>query len=207
MLICEARERLRERLAAELGVRWLGEPGATPARVDVVDDPAELVAAWLASEPDLVVVGAGRNQYDTLAGLRALLAWAPQVRVLVAGATAEDHELCPLVLSAGARGYLALAAAPGAASDGTPAPDRSPPATTLPVSAVPAAVASDALLSQREAQVLVAMSRGETRGEIAAELSLSPMTVKTHTRRLFRTLGVRCRAEAVAAGFRRGLLS
>ncbi len=40
-----------------------------------------------------------------------------------------------------------------------------------------------------------------------SELYLSEDTVKTHARRLFRKLGVRDRAQAVAHGFRRGLVS
>ena len=36
---------------------------------------------------------------------------------------------------------------------------------------------------------------------------LSEDTVKTHARRLFRKLGARDRAQAVAVGFRRGLVA
>lgn len=62
-------------------------------------------------------------------------------------------------------------------------------------------------LSERELQVLTRMSRGLTNGEIGRELFLSEDTVKTHARRLFRKLGVRDRAHAVAVGYQCGLLT
>ncbi len=62
-------------------------------------------------------------------------------------------------------------------------------------------------LTARELQVLLGMSRGQSNGTIGRELFLSEDTVKTHARRLFRKLKVGDRAEAVAAGFRRGILS
>ena len=43
--------------------------------------------------------------------------------------------------------------------------------------------------------------------EIGRELFVSEDTVKTHARRLFRKLGARDRAHAVAAGFRAGLVA
>ena len=51
------------------------------------------------------------------------------------------------------------------------------------------------------------MSHGKSNSAIGRELYLSEDTVKTHARRLFRKLGVNDRAQAVALGFRRGLVS
>jgi DNA-binding NarL/FixJ family response regulator len=62
-------------------------------------------------------------------------------------------------------------------------------------------------LTERELQVLRGMSQGKSNGQIGRELYLAEDTVKTHARRLFRKLGVRDRAQAVAHGFRRGLVS
>jgi DNA-binding NarL/FixJ family response regulator len=64
----------------------------------------------------------------------------------------------------------------------------------------------DPPLTERERQVLDGMSRGKTNNEIGRELFLSEDTVKTHARRLFRKLGVNDRAQAVALGFRSGLV-
>ena len=62
------------------------------------------------------------------------------------------------------------------------------------------------VLTEREQQVLVGMSRGRSNAEIGRELFLSEDTVKTHARRLFRKLEAADRAQAVAVGFRWGLV-
>ena len=61
-------------------------------------------------------------------------------------------------------------------------------------------------LTERELQVLTGMSQGKSNGQIGKDLYLSEDTIKTHARRLFRKLGVNDRAQAVALGFRRGLV-
>ena len=62
-------------------------------------------------------------------------------------------------------------------------------------------------LTERELQVLRGMADGKSNAEIGRELFVSVDTVKTHARRLFRKLGARDRAHAVAAGFRAGLVA
>ena len=64
-----------------------------------------------------------------------------------------------------------------------------------------------AALTERELQVLRGMADGKSNAEIGRDLFVSEDTVKTHARRLFRKLGARDRAHAVAAGFRGGLVS
>ncbi|GAB3963479.1 helix-turn-helix transcriptional regulator [Plantactinospora veratri] len=70
-----------------------------------------------------------------------------------------------------------------------------------------AAPARRPVLTEREMQVLVGMADGKSNAEIGRELFVSEDTVKTHARRLFRKLGARDRAHAVAAGFRAGLVA
>jgi DNA-binding NarL/FixJ family response regulator len=62
------------------------------------------------------------------------------------------------------------------------------------------------LLSQREQEVLTLIAGGSTNREIAAQLYLSPHTVKEHTSALYRKLKARNRAEAVQRAQRIGLL-
>ena len=61
-------------------------------------------------------------------------------------------------------------------------------------------------LTEREVQVLLGMADGKSNAEIGRDLYLSEDTVKTHARRLFRKLEASDRAQAVAVGFRLGLV-
>lgn len=53
-------------------------------------------------------------------------------------------------------------------------------------------------LSERQREVMDAIARGLTNGEIAVELFLSEKTVKNHINRIFAELHVRTRGEAIA---------
>ena len=54
-------------------------------------------------------------------------------------------------------------------------------------------------LTPRQVEVLRLLEQGRSTKQIAAELHLSPETVRNHIRRLFQALGVNSRLEAVAA--------
>ena len=54
-------------------------------------------------------------------------------------------------------------------------------------------------LTPRQVDVLRLLEQGRSTKQIAAELHLSPETVRNHVRRLFQALGVNSRLEAVAA--------
>ena len=60
--------------------------------------------------------------------------------------------------------------------------------------------------SARELQVLELVGEGQSNKEIAAHLSISDETVKTHLRHLFEKLGVSDRAQAVAIALRQQLI-
>ncbi|MDI3315914.1 MAG: helix-turn-helix transcriptional regulator [Mycobacterium sp.] len=61
-------------------------------------------------------------------------------------------------------------------------------------------------LSEREAQVLGFIAAGLGDVEIAEALGLSVNTTKSHVKRLFRKLGARDRANAVALAYQRGFI-
>jgi two-component system response regulator DesR len=61
-------------------------------------------------------------------------------------------------------------------------------------------------LTPRERQVLQQIGEGLTNAEIAAELELSPNTVKEHASSMFKKLGARNRADAVQRAQRLGVL-
>lgn len=108
-------------------------------------------------------------------------------------------------LKAGARGFLLKDAGPAlltqaihAAADGEA---LIAPNVTLRLLAAFATSRTGAAaqpvepLTSREEQVLLTVARGWTNGEIAADLHISPSTVKTHLASLMRKLGARNRVE------------
>lgn len=64
----------------------------------------------------------------------------------------------------------------------------------------------DGALTAREHEVLLLIARGLTTQEIAAEIGLSPNTVKSHSRALFTKLDAHNRVQALAAAKERNLV-
>jgi DNA-binding NarL/FixJ family response regulator len=102
------------------------------------------------------------------------------VRDLADGKRIVSPSVAPVIFDLVARGE---------ASGGGPARDSGPDA-----------------LTEREREVMTAISRGRSNREIAAELVISEKTVKNHIRTIYEKLGVATRAEAMAVwlGIERG---
>lgn len=193
-LICDERRNVRDVLHRVIA--------AVPT-VDAVDSVAggdELLARYRNQPADIVLVGTQRALTTGLEATRRLLAAHPEAVVLVFGAP-DDGSSIAAAVACGARGFLRWDATPaelGIALTETMQGRGAPPR---------AAMDADITLTERELQVLSGMSRGQSNGQIGQELFLSEDTIKTHARRLFRKLGARDRAQAVAIGFRRGAIS
>jgi DNA-binding CsgD family transcriptional regulator len=63
-----------------------------------------------------------------------------------------------------------------------------------------------ATLTHREMQILARTAAGMTGPQVADNLSISPITVKTHKHRILARTGARTITEAVAMAFRAGAL-
>jgi DNA-binding NarL/FixJ family response regulator len=66
--------------------------------------------------------------------------------------------------------------------------------------------ATTTVLTGREREVLALVGRGLSNDQIAAELTLSPATARTHVSRAMTRLGARDRAQLVVAAYQTGLV-
>jgi DNA-binding NarL/FixJ family response regulator len=174
-------------------------------RVDTVGSGEELLARWPTERQDLVLVDVQMPGIGGVETVRRLVRQHPDANVVML-ALSSDREGVAAAITAGARGFLhkdvareemcALVAnalsVPAQSGPPVPFVERTTPAPDL---------------TERELQVLTGMAAGKSNAQIGRDLYLSEDTIKTHARRLFRKLGVGDRAQAVAFGFRSGIVS
>jgi DNA-binding NarL/FixJ family response regulator len=199
VLICDDRRHVREGLRQSVQA----VPGVD--RVDVATTGEEVLARWPAERHDLVLMGLQMPGLGGVEATRRLVRQHPDANVVMLSGSA-DRDAVALAISGGARGYLrkdvsreelcaavahaiATAELVGAAMQRPMAPGVKVPE-----------------LTEREMQVLRGMAAGKSNAQIGRELYLSEDTIKTHARRLFRKMRVNDRAQAVASGFRYGLV-
>ncbi|WP_226344951.1 response regulator transcription factor [Agilicoccus flavus] len=176
------------------------------------DDGPSAVEAVRRLRPDVALLDIRMPRLD---GLEAARLVAQDTRVVIV-TTFGDDDLVDRALDVGVAGFVLK--------------DAGPP---ILLAAVRAAAAGDALispevtvallkrrgptgrpatdprlagLSDRELDVVALVARGRTNAEIAADLSLSVATVKTHLVNASRRLGVRNRVEIAALAWSSGLV-
>lgn len=206
VLICDDHRIVRE------GVRQFVQGIAGVDSVETAASGEEVLARYPHEHPDLVLMDVRMPGMGGLETTRRLVQQFPEAKVIMLTA-ADDRDQVAAAVSSGARGYLLkdvsheqLCAAVVHALDGLDLLE--PSLRRALVSREPVGTGrAQAPLTERELQVLTGMSQGKSNGAIGRELYLSEDTIKTHARRLFRKLGVNDRAQAVALGFRRGLVT
>ncbi|HVE99400.1 MAG TPA: response regulator transcription factor [Mycobacteriales bacterium] len=205
VLICDDHRIVRE------GLRAFVETVPGVDRVLTAASGEEVLARYAADSPDLVMMDVQMPGLGGLEATRQLLKAHPGATVLMLTA-ADDRDNVAAAITAGARGYLVkdvsreeLCAAVGHALAGA---DLVEPSLRRAYADRASRAAENRVpLTERELQVLRGMSQGKSNSEIGRELFLSEDTIKTHARRMFRKMNVSDRAQAVASGFRQGLVS
>jgi len=210
------RQGIRLLLEIEPDIQVVGQAADGRAALEQVD----------ALHPDVVLMDVRMPGMDGVTATRSLSANHPEVKVIIL-TTFEDDETVFEGLKAGARGYLlkdisseemAQAVRKVAAGEAliqsrltakvlaefsrlATATDRGPSAkaaagtASLPVP-----------LTERELEVLQALTHGLSNREIAESLVITEGTVKNHVSSLIDKLGVRDRTQAVLKGQELGLI-
>ena len=167
--------------------RSVGETAAGGLAVPTAAGPGALV----------LLAGVPRPDDSTPAAVAALRA-AGWDHVVVVGGDVRPTAVAR-ALGRGARGFLVAAPGPVELSA-----DAAPVARAVPVADVGG---QERTLSAREVQVLALAADGLSNPEIARELGLSALTVKSHLARMTRRLGARDRAHLVLLALRAGVIA
>ena len=174
-------------------------------------DGSEVEDAVRRHRPDVVVMDLRMRDVDGIEATRrlALHPASPPVLVLT---TFDDDELLSGALRAGAAGFVLkdspaeqLVHAVRTIATGAAVLDPAVTGRVLdayrssPQGSEPSALPST--LTSRELDVLCLVGRGLSNAEIAGELSISEVTVKSHIGRIFTKLDLRDRAAAIVYAF------
>ncbi|GAA2713317.1 response regulator [Actinoplanes palleronii] len=193
----------------------------TARGIDVVGeaaDGAEAVSEEQRLRPDVVLMDIRMPVLDGLEATRRILARGPGCRVLML-TTFDLDRYVYAALALGASGFLLkdvtadhLAAAVRLVGTGDAllAPSitrRLVQRFAADPAARPAVHRDLSPLTPRETEVLALLGRGRSNTELAADLSLSEATVKTHVARIFAKLDLRDRAQAVVLAYETGLVT
>jgi DNA-binding NarL/FixJ family response regulator len=171
-------------------------------------DGEEAVLRVAALAPDVVLMDLRMPRLDGAGATARIVADHPSTRVLVLTTYDTDADIVRAV-EAGATGYLLKDTPRAQLVDAVRAASRGETVLAPPVAArLVSRMRAPALeaLTPREVQVLAAVARGLSNGEIGRSLFIGEATVKTHLLRAFAKLGVDDRTRAVTVAMERGIL-
>ena len=183
-----------------------------------VEDGEQAVERALAEHPDVVLMDLRMPRMDGVEATRLLVESIPGVAVVVLTTYADDDSVLP-ALEAGARAYLTKDAAAeqieaaildahaGRTHLGAEVQQR---LVQLAIergraAAEPASVTDDGL-TPREIEVLKLIANGKDNAMIAAELHISPKTVKNHISNILMKLQIENRIQAAVYAVRSGIV-
>ena len=174
--------------------------------VGEADDGAEAVTLVEKFSPDILLLDVRMPGTDGIAALRLVREKFPDQRVVMLTMSDAEEDVYQ-ALTLGARGYVIKDNSPGNIIGALRKVMSGELAVSDAVRSAYEARKAERGLTEREKEILVLVSKGCSNTEIGDILHLSPNTVKNHLKNLFESLGAADRAEAVAIGIRRGLIS
>lgn len=199
------RKGVRALLATEPDIQVVGE----------ACDGTEAVAQAQALRPDVILMDLVMPGIDGIEATRQIMTRLPEIRILVLTSFAADEKVFPAI-KAGALGYLLKDSGPeelvGAIRRvyrGEPSlepsiarkvlMELSHPPKQQPLTADP--------LTERELEVLRLIAQGCSNKQIAANLSVSELTVRTHVSNVLSKLHLASRTQAALYSLQKGITS
>jgi len=198
------RKGIRALLATERDIQVVGEAG----------DGAEAIAQAQALRPDVILMDLMMPKMDGIEATRQITSKQPNVHILVLTSFAADEKVFPAI-KAGALGYLLKDSDPAdliralrQVHRGEPSLEPSIARKVLfelshPTKKTPTADP----LTERELEVLRLVAQGLSNRDIAEQLVVSEMTVRTHVSSILSKLHLASRTQAALYALREGIAS
>jgi DNA-binding NarL/FixJ family response regulator len=200
------------------GFRLILSSAGIPVVAEAADGQ-EAVAAALRHRPDVILMDIRMPEMDGLEATRRILAaqgvqgGGPDVRIIIL-TTFDLDQYVYTALAAGASGFLLKDVSPEHLIAAVQLVRRgdallAPSITRRLVERFAPRAENQGLsaLTPRELEVLGLMARGLSNAELAASLTLSEATVKTHVARILGKLQLRDRVQAVVLAYETGLVT
>lgn len=165
----------------------------------------EALEAFRSHRPDITLMDLqmpGTSGIDAMSSIRAEF---PDARIIVLTTYAGDVQVSR-ALKAGARGYLLKGSLRKELLETIRAVHSGQKRVSSEVAVEIAEHAADGVLTLREIEILRLVGGGNANKEIAAQLSLTEETVKSHVRNILAKLGAKDRTHALAIGLKRGII-
>ncbi len=199
------RKGIRALLATERDMEVVGEVG----------DGAEAVSRAAALEPDVILMDLVMPKMDGIEATRVITEKQPGVRVLVLTSFAADDKVFPAI-RAGALGYLLKDSSPAELiqairqvyrGEPTLEPSIARKVLTEISSPPPKKPLTQDPLTERELDILREIAQGRSNKEIAEQLIIAEMTVRTHVSNILSKLHLASRTQAALYALREGIAS
>ena len=198
------RKGIRALLGTESDMEVVGETG----------DGLETVAQARALRPDVILMDLVMPKMDGIEATRQITAEQPGVRILVLTSFAADDKVFPAI-KAGALGYLLKDSGPDELVQAIHQVHRGEPSlepsiarkVLLELSQPPKTPLTAEPLTEREVDVLRLVAQGRSNRDIAEELVITEMTVRTHVSNILGKLHLASRTQAALYALREGLAS
>lgn len=194
------RENLRLLLSGERNIEVVGAYGSAEEVIPILKD----------IRPDIMLVDLGLPGMSGIELIKESKSILPDVEIM-AFTIFEDRDTVFAALKAGATGYILKGATPRELVEslhnlyegGSP---MSPKIARAIIMDLQDANDEQYLLSFREKEILTEVERGLSYKEIANKLNISPSTVHSHIKKIYKKLHAKSRKEAFIKAKRKGLL-